>query len=56
VLERYRIGQRSNRPVGEALGLDYWQTGVLLRGLGVPVNYSVADLEADVATLLLTIE
>jgi Uncharacterised protein family (UPF0175) len=51
VIERYRSGRLSQRQVGEALGLDYWQTEALLTGRGVPVNYSVIDLEADEAAL-----
>jgi hypothetical protein len=33
------------------LGLDYWQSETFLQQRGVPLNYSVADLEADNATL-----
>jgi predicted HTH domain antitoxin len=51
VIERYRSGGLSQRQVGEALRLDYWQTEAFLRDRGVPVNYSVADLEADEAAL-----
>lgn len=51
VIERYGSGRLSQRQVGEALGLDYWQTEAFLRERGVPVNYSVADLEADEAAL-----
>ena len=51
VIERYRSGRLSQRQAGEALGLDYWQTEAFLRDRGVPVNYSVADLEADEAAL-----
>jgi predicted HTH domain antitoxin len=51
VIERYRNGGLSQRQVGEALRLDYWQTEAFLRDRGVPVNYSVADLEADEAAL-----
>jgi predicted HTH domain antitoxin len=51
VIERYRTGRLSHRQVGEALGLNYWQTETFLRERGVPLNYSVADLEADAATL-----
>lgn len=51
VLERYRTGKLSQRQVGEALGLDYWQTEAFLTERGVPLNYSVADLEADEAVL-----
>jgi len=51
VIERYRSGRLSQRQVGEALGFDYWQTEAFLRERGVPVNYSVADLEADEAAL-----
>jgi predicted HTH domain antitoxin len=51
VIERYLSGRLSQRQVGEALGFDYWQTEAFLRERGVPVNYSVADLEADEAAL-----
>jgi predicted HTH domain antitoxin len=51
VIERYRAGRLSQRQVGEALGLNYWQTEVFLQGRGVQLNYSVADLEADAVTL-----
>lgn len=51
VIERYRSGRLSQRQVGEALGLDYWQTEAFLRERRVPVNYSVADLAADEAAL-----
>ncbi len=50
VIERYRTGRLSHRQVGEVLGLDYWQTEDFLRERGVPLNYSVADLETDQAT------
>ncbi len=45
---RFRL---SHRQVGEMLGLDYWQAEAFLKGRGVPLNYSAADLEADHATL-----
>ena len=51
VIERYRGGRLSHRQVGEALGLNYWQTETFLNERGVPLNYSAADLEADAATL-----
>ncbi len=50
-MEGYRAGRLSHRQVGELLGLDYWQTEAFLKERGVPVNYSVADLEADNPTL-----
>jgi predicted HTH domain antitoxin len=50
-IEAYRTGQLSHRQVGTMLGLDYWETESFLRERGVPVNYSLADLEADRATL-----
>ena len=50
-IERYRAGRLSHRQVGEALGLDYWQTETFFKERGVPLNYSVTDLEADVAML-----
>jgi predicted HTH domain antitoxin len=51
VIERYRAGRLSHRQVGEALGLNYWQAEAFLKERGVPLNYSLADLEADEATL-----
>jgi len=51
VIERYRAGRLSHRQVGEALGLDYWQTESFLKERGVPLNCSAADLEADEAAL-----
>lgn len=51
VIERYRTGRLSHRQVGEALGLDYWQTEGFLAARGVPLNYSAGDLEADEAAL-----
>lgn len=51
VLERYRTGKLSHAQVGEALGLDYWQTEAFLTERGVPLNYSVADLETDEVAL-----
>ena len=50
-IEGYRAGRLSHRQVGEMLGLDYWQTEAFLKERGVPLNYSVADLEADNATM-----
>lgn len=50
-IEGYREGRLSHRQVGELLGLDYWQTEAFLEGRRVPLNYSVADLAADRATL-----
>jgi predicted HTH domain antitoxin len=50
-IEGYRAGRLSHRQVGEMLELDYWQTEALLKERGVPLNYSVADLEADRVTL-----
>ena len=50
-IEGYRAGRLSQRQVGEILGLDYWQTEDFLRENAVPLNYSAADLEADIATL-----
>ncbi len=51
VIERYRTGRLSHRQVGEALGLNYWQAESLLKERGVPLNYTLTDLEADQATL-----
>jgi len=50
-LEEYRAGRLSQRQVAEVLGLDYWQTERFLIERNVALNYSVADLEADRATL-----
>jgi predicted HTH domain antitoxin len=50
-IEAYREGQLSHRQAGNLLGLDYWQTEDLFLKRGVPLNYTVADLEADRATL-----
>lgn len=50
-IEGYRTGRLSQRQVGAALGLDYWQTEAFLKERGVPLNYSAADLDADNATL-----
>ena len=50
-IEGYRAGRLSHRQVGAMLGLDYWQTEAFLRERGVPLNYSVADLDADHVTL-----
>lgn len=50
-IEEYRAGRFSHRQVGEMLGLDYWQTERLLIERHVPLNYSVADLDTDRATL-----
>lgn len=50
VIERYRAGRLSHRQVGEALGLDYWQAEAFLKERGVPLNYSLADLDSDEAT------
>ena len=50
-IEEYRAGRLSHRQVGEMLGLDYWQVERFLTEHRVPLNYSMADLEADRATL-----
>jgi len=49
--ESYRTGRLSQRQVGAILQLDYWETEALLKERGVPLNYTLADLEADRATL-----
>ena len=46
-IEGYRVGELSQRDVGEMLGLDYWQTEKLLAEHRVPLNYDAGDLEAD---------
>lgn len=50
-IEAYREGRLSHGQVGSLLGLDYWQTEDFFSKRGVPLNYSVADLEADGETL-----
>jgi hypothetical protein len=50
-VEGYRIGRLTQRQVGAMLRLDYWQTEAFLNERGVPLNYSVANLAADNATL-----
>jgi predicted HTH domain antitoxin len=50
-LEGYRAGRLSQRQVARLLGLDYWRAEHFLRERGVPLNYSVTDLEADAAAL-----
>jgi len=50
-IEGYRTGRLSHRQIGQMLSLDFWQTDALLQERGVPLNYSVADLAADNATL-----
>jgi hypothetical protein len=50
-VEGYRAGRLSHRQVGDMLGLDYWGAENFLRDHRVPLNYTVADLEADRATL-----
>ena len=50
-VEGYRTGSLSQRQVGAMLGLDYWQTEKFLNGRAVLLNYTVADLAADTATL-----
>jgi hypothetical protein len=50
-IEGYRAGRLSHRQVGQMLGLDYWGAETFLQQRGVPLNYSVAELEADRATL-----
>jgi predicted HTH domain antitoxin len=50
-IEGYRAGRLSHRHVGEMLGLDYWQAEAFLKERGVPLNYSVVDLQTDTATL-----
>lgn len=50
-IEEYRSGRLSHRQVGEMLSLDYWQAERFLTEHRVPLNYSLADLEADRATL-----
>jgi len=50
-IEEYRAGRLSQRQVAEVLGLDYWQTESFMAERNVALNYSLADLEADRATL-----
>jgi predicted HTH domain antitoxin len=56
VIDRYRVGQLSHRQVAEALGLDYWQTEILLKERGAALNYLITDLETDAATLKTILE
>lgn len=46
-IEGYRSGRLSHRQVGCMLSLDYWQAEAFFATRRVPLNYSVADLEAD---------
>jgi predicted HTH domain antitoxin len=50
-IEGYRAGRLSHRQVGAMLSLEYWATEIFLKERNVPLNYSLADLEADRATL-----
>lgn len=50
-IEEYRVGQLSQRQVGEALGMDCWQTERFLTERKVAINYSLSDLQTDRATL-----
>jgi predicted HTH domain antitoxin len=49
--EGYRAGRLSHRQVGEMLRLDYWQTEKFLVERQVPLNYTIADLQADQTAL-----
>ena len=48
-LELYREGRISLRRMGELAGLgeDYWAADRLRSKHGIPVNYSLDDLDAD---------
>jgi hypothetical protein len=51
-VEGYRQGKFSAYQVQKLLGLeDRWQTQEWLGGRGVPLNYTLEDLDADRATL-----
>ena len=50
-IEAYRTGRLIHRQVGEMLGFDYWQSEEFFLEHGVPLNYTVADLETDRPTL-----
>jgi hypothetical protein len=50
-IEGYRAGRLSHRQVGAMLALDYWETERFFQDRGVPLNYTLADLESDHATL-----
>ena len=50
-IEGYRAGRLSHRQVGEMLVLDYWQAEAFLKERGVPLNYTMADLDADNSTM-----
>ena len=50
-IEEYREGRLTHRQVGEMLGLDYWETENFFVARGVPLNYGLADVEADRVSL-----
>ena len=50
-IENCQTGKISFRQAGQLLGLDYWETETFLKNREVPLNYTLADLEADRATL-----
>lgn len=48
VVEGYRTGRLSSAEVGVVLGLtDRWEVNRWLAERDVPLNYTIADLEAD---------
>jgi len=50
-LEGYRADKLSRAQVGKMLGLTRFEVDSFLKLHGVPLNYSIEDLEADRRTL-----
>lgn len=50
-VSRYRDGQASLGAAAERAGLSLWRFLEVLDERGIPVNYSVDDLEADIAAV-----
>lgn len=50
-LSGYREGKLSHAQVGRMLGLSRFKTNEFLKAHGVPLNYSMEDLESDRRTL-----
>lgn len=50
-LEEYRSGKLSHGQVGRMLGMDRFQVDAFLKEHGVPLNYTLEDLEEDRRTL-----
>lgn len=51
LIDLYSQGKRSHRQVGEALGLDYWQTEEFFKERKVPLPDGPNDLEEDRKTI-----